>query len=402
MPLHRLSALDLKTKKAGRHADGGGLYLSVSLHPTTKEPRRSWLFRYQRDSVEKFMGLGSLDDVSLAEARERATAARKLHRDGEDPKAIRNAARLAKRVEAAKAMTFEQCARAYIDGHSSGWRNAQHLNQWNTSLSTYVLPILGPLPVSQVDEALVMNVLRQPLLDKKKQPFWTSKPETARRVRSRIESILDWATASKFRSGDNPARWKGHLKILLPRQTEKKKHLEAMPYIQVASFITGLGNDVPALALEFTILTAARTGEVRGARWTEVDFESKVWTIPAERTKRQREHRVPLAPRALEILKGLPRTGGRIFPLGQNGMLDKTPEGVTVHGFRSSFRTWCSEQTNFPREVAEAALGHATGDQTERAYQRGDVLEKRRKLMEAWANYCSRPVPDSRVLTFKR
>jgi integrase len=175
-----------------------------------------------------------------------------------------------------------------------------------------------------------------------------------------------------------------------------------MPYTQVASFIAGLGNDLPALALQFIILTAARTGEVRGARWSEIDFESKVWTIPAERTKAQREHRVPLAPRALEILKGLPRSDARIFPLGHDVMRGRTPEGVTVHGFRSSFRTWCAETQNFPREVAEAALGHATGDATERAYQRGDVLEKRRKLMEAWAGYCSRPVPDGQIVAFKR
>jgi integrase len=393
MALHRLSALSLKNRKAGRHADGGGLYLIVSENPTTGEPRRSWMFRYQRGSVEKFMGLGGLDDVSLAEARERAAAARKLHKDGEDPKAVRDAARLAKRVEAAKAMTFAQCAKAYINTHSAGWRSPKHLNQWNASLSTYVLPVLGPLPVAQVDRPLVMKVL---------EPIWTKKPETARRVRTRIELILDWATASDFRSGDNPARWKGYLENLLPRHSKKREHFEAMPYTKVAGFIAGLGNDLPALALQFIILTAARTGEVRGACWSEVDFDSRVWTIPAERTKAQREHRVPLAPRALEILKSLPRSDTRIFPLGHDVMRGRTPDAVTVHGFRSSFRTWCAETQNFPREVAEAALGHAVGDLTERSYQRGDVLEKRRKLMEAWANYCSRPAPDGHVLAFKR
>jgi integrase len=359
----------------------------VSLNPTTGEPRRSWLFRYERDSVEKFMGLGSLDDVPLAEARERAASARKLHRDGEDPKAVRDAARLAKRVEEAKAMTFAECAKAYVDTHSSAWRSARHLNQWNKSLSQYVLRTLGPLPVQQIDVALVVKVL---------QPIWTSKAETARRVRSRIASILDWATASEFRSGENPARWKGHLENLLPRQSKKKKHFGAMPYAEVGAFVAGLSPQLADLALEFTILTAARTGEVMGACWPEIDFESRVWTIPAERTKGQREHRVPLAPRAMEILRALPRNAGRVFSLGQDGMLDRTPSGVTVHGFRSSFRDWCAEQTNFPRELAEAALGHATGDATERAYRRGDVLEKRRKLMEAWARYCSRPDEEDR------
>jgi integrase len=369
----------------------------VSLNPTTGEPRRSWLFRYERNRVEKFMGLGSLDDVPLAEARERAAAVRKLHRDGQDPKAVRDAAKLARRIEAARAMTFGQCVTAYIASHSSGWRSAPHLNQWNESLRKYVLPVFGALPVREIDVALVMRVV---------QPLWTTKTETASRVRGRIESILDWATASGFRSGDNPARWKGHLENLLPKKTKvaKVEHFAAMPYAQVAAFIVGLENDLTALALEFTILTAARTSEVMGARWPEVDFESKVWTIPAERTKAQREHRVPLAPRALEILKGLPQGGDQVFRIGRDDMQAKTrPAGVTVHGFRSSFKDWCSEQTNFAWEVSEAALGHAPGDKTERAYRRGDVLEKRRKLMEAWANYCSRPAgAGEKVLTFKR
>jgi integrase len=262
MALHKLSTLKLKTTRPGRYPNGGNLFLKVSRNPTTGGVRRSWIFRYSRNGVERFMGLGSLDDVGLAEAREKAAAARKLHKDGEDPIKVRDAALTAKRVE----------------------------------------------------------------------------------------------KASEFRSGDNPARWKGHLENLLPRHSKRQKHFEAMPYTKVAAFIVGLGNDLSALALEFTILTAARTGEVMGARWTEVDFESKVWTVPAERTKRQRAHRFPLAPRALEILKSLPRSDARIFPLGHAGMLNRTLAGATVHGFRSSFRTWCSEQTNFPREIAEAAL----------------------------------------------
>ena len=330
------------------------------------------------------MGLGSLDDVSLPEAREKAATARKLHKEGEDPIKVRDAARMAKRLEAAKAMTFGQSAEAYINAHSPGWRSTRHLNQWKESLSDYALPALGSLPVQQVDVALVMKVL---------QPIWTAKPETASRVRARIESILDWATASGFRQGDNPARWKGHLENLLPKKTKikKVKHFAAMPYNEVGAFLAGLGPSIAARALEFTILTATRTGEVMGARWSEVDFDWRVWTIPPERTKAHREHRVPLAPRALEILEALPRNGDRIFPLGHNRMRNETGEGVTVHGFRSSFSDWAAEQTNFPRELAEAALGHATGDATERAYRRGDMLDKRRRLMEAWAAFCSKP-----------
>ena len=396
MSLHRLSTLKLKTTRPGRHPDGGGLYLKVSLNPRTGAIRRSWIFRFEHDGRERFMGLGSLNDVTLAEARERATAARKMHRDGQDPIAARESARTAQRLEATRAMTFAQCAEAYIDTHKAGWRSTRHLNQWNESLRLYIAPVIGALPVQQIDVALVMKTL---------QPIWRERTVTAARVRQRIEAVLDWATASGFRTGDNPARWKGHLENLLAHtdKIQKVKHLAAMPYSEVGAFITELRArpGLAARALEFTILTATRSNEALGARWSEIDFAAGVWTIPAERTKGQREHRVPLAPRALEILRGLPRDGDRVFPLGRTAMWLESPDGVTVHGFRSSFRDWCAEQTNFPREVAEAALGHIVGDSTERAYRRGDVLEKRRRLMEAWAAYCQKAAPAGEVIPLR-
>jgi len=315
MSLHRLSTLKLKTTRPGRHPDGGGLYLKVSLNPRTGAIRRSWIFRFEHDGRERFMGLGSLNDVTLAEARERATAARKMHRDGQDPIAARESARTAQRLEATRAMTFAQCAEAYIDTHKAGWRSTRHLNQWNESLRLYIAPVIGALPVQQIDVALVMKTL---------QPIWRERTVTAARVRQRIEAVLDWATASGFRTGDNPARWKGHLENLLAHtdKIQKVKHLAAMPYSEVGAFITELRArpGLAARALEFTILTATRSNEALGARWSEIDFAAGVWTIPAERTKGQREHRVPLAPRALEILRGLPRDGDRVFPLGRTAM----------------------------------------------------------------------------------
>jgi len=396
MALHRLSPLKLKTSRPGRYLDGGGLYLQVTLNPKTGALRRSWVYRFESQGHERRMGLGSLDDVTLQEARERAAAARKLHRDGQDPIEAREAARSAKRLESAKATTFDQCASAYISAHRPSWRSAKHLNQWIESLRAYASPVIGPLPVQQVDVALVLKII---------QPIWLSKNETASRVRQRIEAVLDWATACGFRAGDNPARWRGLLENLLPptRKIRNVRHLAAMPYSDVRAFLAELRkrDRLPARALEFTILTAARTAEVLQARWSEIDFDARVWTVPASRTKAHREHRVPLSLRALELLQGLPRSGDQIFKCWQAAMLGEVPRGVTVHGFRSSFRDWCAEQTNFPREVAEAALGHVVGDSTERAYRRGDVLEKRRRLMEAWAAYCQKAAPAGEVIEIR-
>jgi len=388
LTLHRLSPLKLKTTRPGRYPDGGGLYLQVTLNPKTGAIRRSWVYRFERNGRERRMGLGSLDDITLVEAREGAAAARKLHHDGVDPIEARESARTARQLEATKAMTFDQCAEAYIAAHRPSWRSDRHLKQWNESRE-YVRPVLGRLPVQQIDTGLVLKIL---------QPIWQTKAVSASRTRQRIESILDWASASGFRQGENPARWRGHLENLLPATGKIKqvKHLAALPYGEVGAFLAKLRarDDLACRALEFTILTATRSGEALGARWSEVDFESRVWTVPAERTKGHREHRVPLAPRALEILREIQNHrhvgDSRVFRLSRVSMWLEVPEGVTVHGFRSSFRDWCAEQTNFPREIAEAALGHIVGDSTERAYRRGDVLEKRRRLMEAWAAYCSK------------
>jgi integrase len=399
LTLHRLSPLKLKTTRPGRYPDGGGLYLQVTLNPKTGAIRRSWVYRFERNGRERRMGLGSLDDITLVEAREGAAAARKLHHDGVDPIEARESARTARQLEATKAMTFDQCAEAYIAAHRPSWRSDRHLKQWNESRE-YVRPVLGRLPVQQIDTGLVLKIL---------QPIWQTKAVSASRTRQRIESILDWATASGFRQGENPARWRGHLENLLPATGKIKqvKHLAALPYGEVGAFLAKLRarDDLACRALEFTILTATRSGEALGARWSEVDFESRVWTVPAERTKGQREHRVPLAPRALEILREIQNhrhvVDSRVFRLSRVSMWLEVPEGVTVHGFRSSFRDWCAEQTNFPREIAEAALGHIVGDSTERAYRRGDVLEKRRRLMEAWAAYCSKAAPAGEVVPLR-
>jgi integrase len=386
MALHRLSPLKVKTASPGRYCDGAGLYLHVSLNPKTGQLRKSWIFRFESNGRERMMGLGSVNDVTLQEARERAAAARKLHKDGQDPIEARESARTAKRLEAATAKTFDQCAETYMAAHRPGWRSARHARQWSTSLKMYVSPVIGSLPVQSIDVALVIKVL---------EPIWTSKSVTASRVRQRIESVLDWATASGFRKGDNPARWKDLLKNLLPPigKVHRVEHFAALPYTEAGAFLAELRrrDSLAARALEFTILTVARSEEVLSARWSEIDFDARVWIVPASRTKAYREHRVPLSPDALEILRGLPRKGDQIFKLSNKAMLGEAPSNFTVHGFRSSFRDWCAEQTNFPREIAEAALGHVVGDETERAYRRGDALEKRRRLMDAWAGYCMKP-----------
>jgi len=385
MALHRLSPLKVKTARPGLLCDGAGLYLHVSLNPRTRELRKSWVYKFQLNGRARMMGLGSVNDVSLQEARERAAAARKLHKDGQDPIEARKAARTAKRLEPAKAMTFDQCAEDYI---AAGWRSVRNTVEWTQPLKTYASPVIGSMPVPQIDVSLIIKAL---------QPIWTSKPITAGRVRRRIQAVLDWATARGFRQGDNPARWQGNLENLLPplSKIRKVKHLAALPYAEVAAFLADLRKrpDLAARALEFTILTAARFREVLGARWSEIDFDQRCWTVPAERTKAHREHRVPLSTRALEILKGVPRTGDKIFKLTHSEMWELVHSNLTVHGFRSTFRDWCAEQTNFPREIAEAALGHVVGDETERAWQ-DDALETRRRLMDAWSRSCMKPVAE--------
>jgi integrase len=380
--IHRLTTRAIASAKPrpGKRvmlADGGNLLLQVTGKPDGTFSR-SWIFRYERDGKRHDLGLGPLDTLSLAEARIRARDLRIRLLDGADPKGVREqrrAERLAELSERARRMTFRACALRCIEGHEGGWRNAEHHRQWVTSLEQYVYPHIGDLPVDEIDTPHIVKVL---------EPIWRTIPETASRVRGRIERVLGWAQVRGFRSGDNPARWRGHLQELFPAKgkIQKTKHHLAMPYAEVPAFMVELrrNNSLTALALEFTILTAARSGEVLGAKWSEVDLVAKTWTIPAGRMKAGREHRVPLSGRALEILASLPREGERVFPLTHTSMSELLRRGrdVTVHGFRSSFRDWVAERTSYPNHVAEAALAHAVADKVEKAYRRTDLFEKRR------------------------
>ena len=404
----KLSALKIaKRLRPGMYGDGSGLWLQVR-----SPERRSWIFRFERDGKTRYMGLGPLATVPLADAREQAARARRLLLDGVDPIAARDAEHAQAKVEARKSITFKQGAEIYIEAHKAGWRNEKHADQWLSTLKTYAYPVFGDLPVHMVDLALVMKVL---------EPIWNTKTETASRVRGRIETVLNWAKTRGYRSGENPATWKGHLENLLPARSKVRRveHHSALPYDELGTFVAALRvqDGVAARALEILILTAARTGEVIGARWDEFDLTEGFWTIPAERTKTHREHRVPLAPAAIRILELLllrkTAESDFVFPGGKRGspisnmamlvLLDRMERGdLTVHGFRSSFRDWAAEQTAFPSEVAEMALGHAVGDKVEAAYRRGDLFEKRRKLMEAWANYCATPAKDGKIIPMRR
>lgn len=373
----------------GRYSDGGNLYLRVK-----PSGAKSWVFRYEFKGRERTLGLGPLRDRTLDEARARARAARQQLRDGIDPVEARAADRNARAAEAAKVKTFEAAAQEYFDTHQQKWTSAQHRGKFLSSLRMYAFDKIGRVPVASIDTPLVLKVI---------DPIWKSKPDTANRVRGRIENILDWATVRGFRSADNPARWSGHLEEALPPKTAVTKHHSALPYSEVPAFVAELTKQigVPPLALEFLILTAARSGEVRGATWSEIDLDRKLWVIPKERMKEKREHRVPLTDRALAILKALPREGDFVFigsrknaPLGKNAFLKliwgMKRDDITIHGFRSSFRDWAGETTSFPADVCEAALSHAIGGGGVRTdYQRGDLLDKRRKLMDAWAAYCA-------------
>ncbi|GJD36586.1 tyrosine-type recombinase/integrase [Methylobacterium aerolatum] len=389
----KLTALGVaKLKTPGMYGDGGNLWLQV-----TGNGAKSWIFRFTLRGKSREMGLGSAATFSLAEARDKATTYRKLLYEGIDPIEMRRGQRQDAAIEAAKAITFKTCAERYIESHKAGWRNAKHAAQWTATLGAYAYPVFGELPVQAVDTGLVMQAL---------QPIWTTKAETATRVRGRIESILDWATTHSYRRGENPARWKGHLANLLPKRSRvaKVEHHAALPFAEVPAFMAKLAaqEGIAAKLLAFTIQTAARTGESLGARWGEIDLEAGIWTVPAERMKAAAEHRVPLSSAALAILgemKGLDAT--YVFPGGRRGkplsnmamlvLLRRMERGdLTVHGFRSSFRDWASETTDFPSEVVEMALAHTVESKVERAYRRGDLFEKRRELMSAWAAYVGR------------
>jgi integrase len=387
-----LTARQAQTKGAGLYADGGGLYLRV-----TPTDARMWLYRFQMAGRRRDMGLGAADLYSLAEARQKALEARKLVAEGIDPIEARREGRSAKALDAAKVMTFRQCAEAYIAAHSAAWRSHKSLAAWEGTLAADVYPTFGALPVPAIDTALVMKAI---------EPIWTKKPETASRVRGRIESVLDWATARSYRQGENPARWRGHLENLLPARSkvQRVEHHSALPYAEIATFMAALRQQdgVGASALEFAILTAARTGEVIGARWDEINVAERLWTVPADRMKAGKEHRSPLSDAALAIVEKMAaiRQSDHVFP-GANSVRPISNmamlmllrrmgrDDLTVHGFRSTFRDWIAERTSFPAEVAEMALAHVVGDKVEAAYRRGDLFEKRRQLAEAWAKFCS-------------
>jgi integrase len=400
--LHRLSQTDLRRTKPGMYGDGGGLWLQVT-KSTAGHANRSWIFRYGlMRGKRREMGLGPVHITGLKDAREKAAALRKLVYDGIDPIEQRNAARTIQAAAIARALSFDECAAAYAKAHSPKW-TAKHAKQWGVSLAKHASPSFGKLPVAEVDTALVVKALER---------IWHDKPETASRTRQRIEAVLDWATVRGYRNGENPARWNGYLQKLLPSRREllPTEHFAALPYRDVPDLMATLREHSGGRerALEFLILTASRSAEARRARWEE--FDNKIWTIPGERMKAGRAHRVPLSPRVLAIIEemSLVRRNEYVFPGTHRDSLTEHPMrdllkrwgfATTVHGFRSSFRDWCREQTNFPRELAEQALAHAIGDQTERAYARGDMLEQRRRLMTAWADYCGRPAGEGATVT---
>jgi len=393
---NRLSAAKVaKLTKPGRYADGGNLWLQISANGG-----KSWLLRYMRGGKARHAGLGPLDIVSLAEARSRAHKARLLLLDGIDPIDEKNARLAAIKAEAASQVNFKQAAERYIGGYRDSWKNEKHAAQWPSSLERYAYPAFGALSVAKVETRHVLQAI---------EPIWSTKTETASRVRGRIELILDWATVRGMRKGENPARWRGHLDKILPQRSKvsKVKHHAAMPYSAVPAFMAQLRDMdfISARALELTILCATRTNETIAATWPEFDLTAKVWTIPAERMKAGKEHRIPLSARCVDILKAVPRIEGEKFvfpgaragrPLSNMAMLELmrgTDDAAefTVHGFRSSFRDWAGEQTSFAREIIETAMAHQLKDKAEAAYARGDLLLKRRKLMEAWSMYLAKP-----------
>lgn len=405
----RLSALQVsKLTKPGLYGDGGGLTLQI-----TATGAKSWLLRYMVAGKPFGMGLGPTHTVSLAEARQKARDARLLLLEGINPLAAKKQNQIAAALADANMMSFDQCAKLYILAHKPAWKNAKHCDQWTNTLTTYASPVFGNLPVAEIDTGLVVKCLA---------PIWETKAETASRLRGRIESVLGWATTSGHRTGENPARWKGHLENLLANTSRigRIKHHPSLPWQQVGAFMSAIRarEGMAARALEFAILTACRSGEARGARWSEFDLIDKTWTIPAERMKAKREHQIPLSDAALAVLNSLPKDTDVVFAgtkvqsltdmsltsvirrMNGNGKpiwADSNGDAVTVHGFRSSFRMWAAEKTNYPREVAEHALAHQLPDAVERAYQRGSQFAKRTALMTDWAVYCSKVPIDAVV-----
>lgn len=389
--INKLSALQVnRLSKPGLYGDGAGLYLQI-----TKGGVKSWLFRYMRNGRARGMGLGPVHTVSLSDARIKALDVRRQLLAGIDPLDAKQQDQALAKVSAVKVATFDECSAAYIDAHSSGWKNAKHADQWRNTLATYASPHFGSLPITELDTDLVMKVL---------EPIWTSKTETASRLRGRIESVLDWATARGHRNGENPARWKGHLDHLLPKRSKVQAvvHHAALPYVDAPKFMVQLRatNTMAAKALELLILTATRTSEVIEARWDEFDLGAGVWRIPAERMKAGKEHRIPLSPAAKVLLEHMQSIKQNEFvfpgqrkdkPLSNMALLQLLKRmgrsDLTAHGFRSTFRDWVGETTHYPREVAEAALAHLLKDKAEAAYARGDLLEKRAAMMTDWSTH---------------
>lgn len=418
-----LTAVKVRTAAPGRYGDGGGLYLLVrppSLKHAAgdKDGGRYWLFRYRLPGrLMREMGMGRADGrdaVTLRDARAKAADLLKLVKAGVDPLVQRDADAEAEKAAAqamqARTKTFRQVAALFIEAHEAGWDNAKHRAQWSATLDAYAYPVMGDLPVAEVQTAHVMQVLT---------PIWRTKTETATRLRGRVESVLDYATVLGWRSGPNPALWRGHIAKLLPKPSKVRtvESHAALPWRDMGSFMNQLRirGGLPARALELTILTAARSGEVLGAKWSEFDLSEALWTVPAGRMKAGREHRVPLSEAALAVLhKLLPtrdeKAGDWVFPGAREGrplsnmamemLLRRMGRNdVTVHGFRSTFRTWAADTTAYAGEVAEAALAHMKGDKVEAAYQRGDFFEKRQRLMEDWATFCARPAAASGTVT---
>jgi integrase len=394
-------------KKPGAHRVSPNLYLLVRPAESGGGLRSSWVFRYETSAggrrKGKHLGLGSAADFTLAEARERARKQRQMLAEGIDPLQAKRDKKTAAKLEAAKALTFGAAAKQLIDTHRLSWRNAKHAAQWAATFegSTRQPPAtaaINDLPVQAIDTSLALKVL---------EPIWTKTPETASRTRARCEAVIAWATARGFREGANPFTWKNHLDSLLPQPKKVKavKHHAALPYQEIPAFMAELraSSFVSARALEFLVLTACRTNEVIGARWDEIDFKERCWTIPPSRMKAGKQHKVPLSGRAIEVLKALPREDGTAFvfigarkgaPLSNMAMLEVMRQmrpAYVVHGFRSTFRTWVAERTHYPHLVAELALGHTQSDKLMQAYQRGDLFEKRAQLMREWAAYCSSP-----------
>ena len=394
MAIHKLSPRKVATAEPGKHEDGGGLRLVVS-----KGGAKKWVLRFTLKSKRREMGLGSFPDTGLAEARRKAENYRKLAKEGTDPIHAREL-----ETQQQSTPTFTNCAARYIQSHRRSWRNAKHARQWVSTLKTYARPVIGEMPVDEIDTHQILNILS---------PIWIAKTETAKRVQGRIENVLDFASAHKYRDEANPARWRGHLDKLLPKPSKVQKvtHLPAMPYEQVAAFMGAVQdyNSVSSKAPQLLILTATRTSEVLNAEWHEIDLVNATWTIPAKRMKASREHRIPLSHQALALITTLPSVKGNSFvfpgmkpsrPLSNMSLLQFMrglgygPSGdkgnYVPHGFRSSFRDWTGEVTSYPRDVAEMALAHAIENKVEAAYRRGDLFEKRRAMMQEWADYITK------------